>query len=253
MSYIFQTFFYQPILNLLVWLYNVVPGNDLGVAIILLTIIIKLVLLPLSKQSIKSQKSLQNLQPKINEIKKKYAHNKEEMGRAMMELYRQNKVNPFSSCLPLLVQLPFLFAVFRVFRNGLAGDSLNLVYPFITRPESINSISLGFLELAKPNVYLAILAGLAQFWQAKMMMTKKSEVKSKGSKDENMMAVMNKQMVYFMPAITVFIGLTLPGGLSLYWFTTTVLTALQQLYIFKKKDADEDGQSDNVIKGEIVK
>lgn len=252
MSYIFQAFFYQPILNLLVWLYNVVPGNDLGVAIILLTIIIKLVLLPLSKQSIKSQKSLQNLQPKINEIKKKYAHNKEEMGRAMMELYKQNKVNPFSSCLPLLIQLPFLFAVFRVFRNGLAGDSLDLVYPFITRPETINSISLGFLELAKPNVYLAILAGLAQFWQAKMMMTKKPEVKSKGSRDENMMAVMNKQMVYFMPAITVFIGLTLPGGLSLYWFTTTLLTALQQLYIFKKKDADENGQSDNVIKGEIV-
>ena len=114
MSNLFHAFLYAPILNLLVFLYNIVPGHDLGVAIILLTIIIKLVLLPLSKQSIKSQKSLQDLQPKIDAIKAQYANNKEEMGRAMMNLYKENKVNPFSSCLPLLIQLPFFFAVFRV-------------------------------------------------------------------------------------------------------------------------------------------
>lgn len=255
MSHIFQTIFYQPILNLLVWLYNVIPGHDLGLAIILLTVIIKAVLLPLSKQSIKSQKALQDLQPQIDEIKKKYANKKEEMGRAMLELYKENKVNPFSSCLPLLIQLPFLWAVFRVFSNGLAGDSLNLVYSFISRPEAVNSMSFGFLELAKPNVYLAILAGLAQFWQAKMMMTKKPAVKNNGAKDENMMAIMNKQMLYFMPALTVFIGITLPGGLTLYWFVTTVLTALQQLYVLKKKGGRDQGSDNNkrVIEGEIVK
>jgi len=274
MSFIWQTFFYQPILNLLVWLYNIVPGNDLGLAIILLTIVIKLVLLPLSKQSIKSQKALQSLQPKIDEIKKKYANKKEEMGRAMMELYKNNKVNPFSSCLPLLVQFPFLIAVYKVFRDGFAGKSLDLVYPFITRPEAINSMSMGFIDLAKPNVYLALLAGAAQFWQAKMMYAKKPAVKTPGAKDEGMMASMNKQMMYFMPVLTVFIGMSLPGGLTLYWFTTTLLTALQQLYIFKKKDPsagspqqivgqagqveNKDGKSgndnsDKVIEGEIVK
>ncbi|MFH1522688.1 MAG: YidC/Oxa1 family membrane protein insertase [Patescibacteria group bacterium] len=253
MSNIFQTIFYEPIFNLVIFLYDIVPGNDLGIAIILLTIVIKLLLLPLSKQSIKSQKALQDLQPKINEIKKKYANKKEEMGRAMMALYKENKVNPFSSCLPLLIQLPFLFAVFRVFRNGFTEESLNLVYPFITRPEIVNSISLGFLDLSKPNVYLAILAGAAQFWQAKMMMTNKSEIKSPGAKDENMMAMMNKQMIYFMPALTVFIGLTLPGGLSLYWFTTTLLTGLQQVYIFKKKKKDGQGGDNKVIEGEVVK
>src|SRR5680860_326446 len=108
MAFIWQTFFYQPILNLLVFLYNIAPGHDLGITIILLTIVIKLVLLPLSKQSIKSQKSLQTLQPKIDALKKEYAGKKEEMGKAMMELYKTNKVNPFSSCLPLLVQFPFL-------------------------------------------------------------------------------------------------------------------------------------------------
>jgi len=251
MSHIFQIIFYQPILNLLVWLYNVIPGHDLGLAIIVLTVLIKAVLLPLSKQSIKSQKALQDLQPKIDEIKKKYANKKEEMGRAMLALYKENKVNPFSSCLPLLIQLPFLWAVFKVFRDGLAGDSLNLVYSFISRPEAVKSVSLGFLELAKPNVYLAILAGLAQFWQAKMMMTNKPMVKNNGAKDENMMAIMNKQMLYFMPVLTVFFGLTLPGGLTLYWFITTLLTALQQLYVFKQKNGRNQGSG--IIEGQVIK
>ncbi len=236
MSEIFNVIFYQPILNLLVFLYNIVPAHDIGLAIIIMTVIIKLVLLPLSKQSIKSQKTLQELQPKIDEIKKKYADNKEEQGRAMMQLYKQEKVNPFSSCLPLLIQLPFLWAVFMVFRAGLSGKSLNLVYSFIHQPELINTVSLGFIDLAKPNAILAVLAGLAQFWQAKMMVTKRPEIKTDGAKDENMMAIMNKQMLYMMPALTVFIGLSFPGGLALYWLVTTLLTALQQLYLFKQKE-----------------
>jgi len=248
---LFRIIFYQPILNLLVYLYNVVPGHDLGIAIVLLTIIIKLILFPLSKQSIKSQKSLQNLQPKIDEIKKKYANKKEEMGRAMMAIYKENKVNPFSSCLPLLVQFPFLIAVFQVFRKGFNEETLGLVYSFISRPEYINSISLGFLDLSKPNIGLAILAGIAQFWQAKMMMAKKPQIKSPGSKDENMMSIMNKQMLYFMPALTIFIGLTLPGGLTLYWFITTLLMALQQLYMFRKQNNDE-GAGGGIIEGEVV-
>lgn len=236
MSEIFNVVFYRPVLNLLVFLYNIMPGHDIGLAIIIMTAVIKLILLPLSKQSIKSQKALQVLQPKINEIKKKYADNKEEQGRAMMQLYKEEKVNPFSSCLPLLIQLPFLWAVFRVFRAGLSGQSLNLVYSFIQRPEFINTMSLGFINLAKPNIVLAVLAGLAQFWQAKMLTVKRPEIKDSAAKDEDMLAIMNKQMLYIMPALTVFIGLSFPGGLALYWLVTTVLTALQQLYLFKQKE-----------------
>lgn len=236
MSTIFNVIFYQPILNLLVFLYNITPGHDIGVAIIAMTVIIKLILLPLSKQSIKSQKALQELQPKIDEIKKKYANDKAEQGKQMMELYKQEKVNPFSSCLPLLIQLPFLWAVFMVFRAGLSNGSLDMVYSFIYRPEAINTISLGFINLAKPNYVLAILAGLAQFWQAKMMTTKRPDIRTNGAKDEDMMVIMNKQMLYFMPVMTVFIGLSFPGGLALYWLVTTLLTALQQLYLFKQKE-----------------
>ncbi|MDP2708814.1 MAG: YidC/Oxa1 family membrane protein insertase [bacterium] len=236
MSTLFNSIFYQPILNLLVFLYNIVPGHDIGLAIILMTVVIKLILLPLSKQSIKSQKALQELQPKIDEIKKKYADNKEEQGRQMMQLYKQEKVNPLSSCLPLLIQLPFLWAVFQVFRDGLGGQSLDLVYSFIHQPEAISHLSLGLIDLAKPVPALAVLAGLAQFWQAKMMITKRPEVRGNGAKDEDMMAIMNKQMLYFMPILTVVIGFSFPGGLALYWFVTTLLTALQQLYLFKQKE-----------------
>lgn len=221
----------------MVFFYNIVPYHDLGLAILLLTIVIKVILLPLSKQSIKSQKALQEIQPKIEELKKKYADNKEEMARATMALYKENKVNPLSSCLPLLIQLPFLFAVFRVFRDfGSNGKALDYIYSFISRPDTISSIGLfGLLDLSKPNIVLAVLAGAAQFWQAKMMTTKRPEVKKDGAKDEDMMAMMNKQMIYMMPAMTVIIGISLPGGLSLYWFATTILTGLQQLYVFNKK------------------
>ena len=253
----FDTFFYQPILNLVIFLYNMVPGHDLGIAIILLTIIIKVLLLPLSRQSIKSQKSLQDLQPKVDELKKKYANNKEELGRAMMNLYKEHKVNPFSSCLPLLIQLPFLFAVFKVFRTGFENGTLDLVYSFIDKPEVVNTISIIGVDLGENNYIIAFLAGAAQFWQAKMMMAKKAPVKSPGAKDENMMAMMNKQMVYMMPLLTIWIASTFPSGLALYWLTTTVLTGVQQLFIFKKdkeKDNNKDIQSgeNKTIEGEVV-
>jgi len=249
MANIFTTIFYQPILNLLVYLYNTVSFHDFGLAIVFLTIILKALLWPLGRSSIKSQKSLQDLQPKLDELKKKYT-DKTELSKATMDLYKENKVNPFSSCLPLLIQLPFLFAVYRVFQDGV-NNKLEYVYSFIIKPETINLISFGFLDLGKPNIVLAVLAGLAQFWQAKMMITKKPAVKSTGAKDENMAAIMNKQMLYFMPAITIFIGISLPGGLTLYWFVLTLVTVLQQLVTFRKKGRKDE--INKTIEGAIVK
>ncbi len=188
---------------------------------------------------------------------KVYAVDIIKMGKEMMQLYKDNKVNPLSSCFPLLLQLPFLIAVFHVFRNGFGSKALDLIYPFIFTPEAVTSI----IELSQPNWYLALLAGAAQFWQAKMMMVKKPEVQSKGSKDEGMAAIMNKQMVYFMPLITVFIGLTLPGGVTLYLFVVTILTALQQKIMFKSSDSNsgDNNNHKNIsskegsVEGEIVK
>lgn len=247
MGNIFTTVFYQPILNLLIFLYNTISFQDLGVAIILLTVIIKIILWPFGKQSIKSQKALQELQPKLNDLKKEYGDDKVGLSRATMDLYKESKINPLSSCLPLLIQLPFLFAVYRVFSDGL-NNKLDLVYPFIYKPEVVQGVFLGFLDLNKPSIYLAVLAGVAQFWQAKMMSTKKPTIKTDGSKDESMTAIMNKQMLYFMPAITIFIGASLPGGLTLYWFVITLLTALQQVLIFRSLNKKEI----KTIEGEVL-
>lgn len=233
MFYLFQEVFYRPILNLLVFLYNTVPGHDLGLAIILLTIIIKLILHPFSVQSLKSQKALQELQPKINALKEQYKDDKQGLAKATMDLYKENKVNPFSSCLPLLIQLPFLIAVYQVFRDGLANH-LGSVYAFVYKPETINAFSFGFLDLSKPNIVLAVLAGAAQFWQAKTMMAK-NDKNATPAKEGDISAMMSKQMLYMMPALTIFIGISLPGGLTLYWFVLTLLTAIQQWWMFKKK------------------
>ncbi|MBI4652706.1 membrane protein insertase YidC [Candidatus Kuenenbacteria bacterium] len=236
MSELFHTICYQPIYNLLIFLYNIIPGNNLGVAIIFLTIIIKLLLNPFSSQAIKSQKALQDLQPKIEEIKQKFKDQKEKMGQAMMEFYKQEKINPFSSCLPLLIQFPFLIAVFNIFKDGFNSVDKELLYPFISSPEKINPFFLG-INLSDSNILLAVLAGGAQFWQTKMMMHKKlplEATKLKEAKDENMTAMMNKQMLYFMPILTIWIGATLPAGLTLYWFVLTLFMIIQQYFVFKK-------------------
>ena len=113
MGQIFNTILYEPLFNALIFIYNVLPWKDLGVAIIILTFLIKLLLFYPSLKGLRSQKSLQDVQPKLEEIKKQYKDNKEEMGRQIMKFYKENKVNPFSSCLPMLIQLPILWALFR--------------------------------------------------------------------------------------------------------------------------------------------
>jgi len=232
---IFTIICYQPLLNLLVWTYNIIPGHDIGLVIILITLLIKIILYIPSRSTIKTQKAMAELQPKLNEIKIKYKDDKEKQAVETMKLYKEHKINPFSSCLPLLIQLPFLIAIYQVFSLGLRNGSLDLLYPFVTNPGHINNLAFGFLDMAKPQFILAILAGAAQFWQTKMMTAKRPEVKSKGSEDEDMAAIMSRQMTVMMPIMTIVIGWSLPAGLVFYWLLLTVFTGLQQLVTLKKK------------------
>lgn len=229
----FYTIFYQPIYNLLIFLYNLVPGKDLGVAIILITLVIRLVLYPFSKKAIKSQKELQTIQPEIEKIKERYKDDKEKMAPELMALYKEKKINPFSSCLPTLIQLPFLIALYQVFLNGLTKENSNgALYSFIQNPGQLNIIAFGFIDLAAKNWIIAILAGLAQFWQSKMLM-------GGGAKQGGMSQMMTNQMIYFMPIFTIFIGANLPAGLTLYWLFTTIFSIIQQYMVlgFRKKTA----------------
>lgn len=237
MGYLYTIIFYQPLFNFLIWLYSLV-GNNITLAIIALTVVIKLLLYPFSQQSIKSQKALQEIQPKINELKAKYPNDKEKLAKEMMDLYKKEKVNPFSSCLPLLVQLPFLIAVFQVFREGLASTDFSLLYSFVANPGQIDPwLNLGFwqLDLRQPVWFLGVLAGLAQYWQSKMLLKKKQASATINTSDDKMGQMMNKQMLYFMPALTVVFGLSLPAGLMVYWLVNIILTVGQQYLVLNKK------------------
>lgn len=234
----FTTLIYQPLFNLLIWLVNVIPGNDVALAIIAMTIIIRIVLYPLSASSIKSQRAMTALQPKLEALKAKHKDDKQALAQATMALYKENKVSPFSSCLPLLIQLPVLLGLYWVVLRGLNGEGFDLLYSFVYNPGSINPIGLGIVDLAKPSYVLAILAGIGQFFQARQLNRTRPAVKTDGSKDENMMAQMNKNMMYFMPLLTVVIGTQLPGGLALYWLVNTLLQIGQQYVVFRKVDAE---------------
>lgn len=242
MGNLFNEVLTRPILNLLLWLYDVIPGHDIGLAIIVLTILVKAVLYPFAVQQIKQQRALQALQPKMDEIRSRLKEDKEAQAKELMALYQSEKVNPAASCLPLLIQLPVFIALYHALQSGLTSHGLDQLYPFVPNPGTVNPSLLGFVDLAKPNYILAIVAGAVQYWQTKQIIkppgavsTPPPEVAGKpASKDESMATMMNKQMLYLMPIMTIVIGFGLPGGLTLYWLTMSLLTVLQQWYMIKK-------------------
>lgn len=239
MGDLFHSFVYQPVYNILVFFYNTVPGHDFGVAIILTTLFIKTLFIPLSKKQIESQKKMQELQPKIKELQKKYKDDKEQQTKAIMSLYKENKANPLSGCLPLVVQLIVLIAIYRVIINiSQAGFMIHAadLYAFISDPGSVKHLFLNFIDLTKPNYVLAFFSALAQYYQTKMLFQNKKQDSTPTSSDEpDFATIMNKQMLYLGPGITFFIGVTFPAALALYWLFSTLFMIFQQMVIFKPK------------------
>lgn len=223
---IFNTILYQPLLSALLLLRQYLPGQDLGVAVIALTVIIKLFLYPLGAKGIKSQKALQDLQPKIKEIQNKFKNDKARQAQETMDLYKREKINPFSSLGLLLVQFPILIALFRVFSRG------------INEMNGVSTDFLGILDLSQPSVILAVVCGLAQFWQAKMLTpvrnTSHSNAGGPGQNKQDFSGMMQKQMIYFMPLFTVFILWRFPSAMALYWLVTTLFTIGQQYITLRK-------------------
>jgi YidC/Oxa1 family membrane protein insertase len=242
MANLFNEILTRPILNLLLWLYDVIPGHDIGLAIIVLTIIVKGVLYPFAVAQIRQQRALQALQPKMDEIRSRLKDDKETQAKELMALYKAEKVNPAASCLPLLVQLPVFIALYHALQSGLSSHGLEQLYHFVPNPGTVDATLLGFVDLSKPNYVLAVVAGAIQYWQTKQIIKPAGAVSQPpavvagkpGSKDESMAAMMNKQMLYLMPVMTIVIGFGLPGGLTLYWLTMSLLTVLQQWYMIKK-------------------
>ncbi|QQS61790.1 MAG: membrane protein insertase YidC [Candidatus Moraniibacteriota bacterium] len=247
MNSIFHTLVYDPLYNILIGLYDTVSFEDFGIAIILTTILLKIVLIPLSKKQIESQKGLQEIQPKIKALQKKYKEDKEKQARELMALYKKEGVNPLGGCLPLIIQLIFFIAIYRVLINisgaGFLVDE-TLLYSIVPNPGKVDTLFLGILDLNQPNAILAFITAVAQYFQMKMMNNKKKnesiKQKEEDKKDEksatpDFAEMMNTQMLYIFPALTLFIGLTFGAGLILYWLTTTLFMITQQWYVMKRK------------------
>ncbi len=241
---LFQLIVTQPLYNLIIGLYDLSPIADLGIAIIATTLIVKGILSLLTVRSMKAQKALRDLQPKIAEIRDKYKDDKEKQAKELMAVYRENNVNPFASCLPLLIQLPIFLALFQMLRNGFDVVNADMLYSFVSAPETINQTLFGLIDLRTVSIPLAIITAGLQYVQMKQTITKqppKSVANKPGAIDESMASAMNNTMLYFLPAFTLIIGTTsLPGGVTLYWLVTTLVTiVIHSLFIERNVFARE--------------
>ncbi len=235
-SHIWNLILYQPLLNALAALVSFIPGGDVGIAVILLTIIVKIILFPLSQASIKSQAAMTLLAPELNKIKSS-GKSKEEQAQMTFELYKKHQTNPFSGCLLVLVQIPIIFALYYVFLKGISFQN-GFLYPFIHIPEHINMIFLGIIDISKKSLPLAILAGVSQYLQAQFMPQPPKSVldpETTPSFQESLGKSMNTQMKYVLPFLIVFIAYRISGAIALYWITSNLFAVGQQIYVAKQK------------------
>ncbi|OGN03914.1 MAG: hypothetical protein A2831_02395 [Candidatus Yanofskybacteria bacterium RIFCSPHIGHO2_01_FULL_44_17] len=232
MTFLYHELLFRPLFNLLIFLYNSIPGADFGVAIIVLTIIVRVIFFPLSIKALISQRELNKLQPKIKELQEKHKGNKQALGQATMQLYKEHKINPLSGCLPILIQLPVLIALYSALGSGLKPESLTALYSFVSHPLNINQTALGFLDLAKKSYMMAILAGVLQWFQMKQSVA--SQAQPSKNEPPSPALQMSKQMLYFFPVMVIIIAWNLPTGLTLYWVAATVFSIFEQLYINRK-------------------
>jgi YidC/Oxa1 family membrane protein insertase len=224
---------YQPLLNALAALVSIIPGGDVGIAVIVLTILVKVVLFPLSRKSIESQAEMNLLTPQLNKIKESGA-TKEEQAAQTFELYKKYKVNPFSGCLLLLIQIPIIFALYYVFLKGISFQN-GVLYSFIHIPAHMNMIFLGLINISKKSLILAVLAGVSQSLQAHYMPKPAISGNTNPSFQDSFSKSMNMQMKYVFPFIIAFIAYNISGAISLYWITSNLFMVAQQIYIKKRE------------------
>ena len=234
---LYNTILFQPVFNLLIYLYQILPVHDMGLAVIIFTLVIKAALLPIDMKALKSQKALQEMQPKIDEIQKKYKDDKEEQARQTMQIFQDSKINPFFGIWALFIQIPVLIAIYQVLTQLSAavkdGKDLAIAkfYPFVQQPSSINYLFLGVMDLSKPALWMAIIVGVLQFIQIKMTMGK--------PKAKDSQSAMQTSMAYFSPIFLTMVLTALPAVIGVYFLATSIWTIAQQKIIQKKSHDGE--------------
>jgi len=212
----------QPLTTILLFFYNLL-GRNLGLAIIALTVILRILLFPLSLPAFRSAKAQRELKPKLDKLKKKYKNDRQKLSQAQLELFRQAGVNPFAGCLPQILQLLVLIALYQVFIG------------FLTKGELNTQFLVWNLAQRDPYLILPLLAAAAQFLLSRMMLPAVSEeesaVKATKKQTDDLATTMQKQNLYLFPLLTVVFGLQLPSGLMLYWFVASLLQLGQQWWV----------------------
>ncbi len=260
MKGLFINLIVEPFYNALILLMDFVT-SDLGVALIILTIIFRLILFPLYRSQIRTQIKMNQVQGEIKKIQEKYKDNRETMGREMLNLYRINKINPFSGIFIVLIQLPLLIGFYYVFsRAGLPNINEGLLYPFVAWPDEVNTVFLGLIDMMSKSLPLAIAAGVAQYFQMRLVMPPKKKVaesdvkKSNEVSPENVTKSMQTQMTFVMPIMTGMFAYSLGSMIGLYFLVGSLVSIAQEFYIRKtiKKPEAERIQKEAKLKTENI-
>jgi len=232
---VWNTIIYDPLYNAFIFLVNALPGHNLALAIIILTAFVKFVLLPLSHKSITTQAALKKLEPEIQKIKST-VKDKQEQARQTMELYKKHGVNPFSGCLPLLIQLPIILGLYWVFWRGLESEVGNL-YSFVSLPLDID-VRFLWMDITEKSIVLGVLAGLTQYIQTKLSMPvvePKESATGERSMKEDFARSMQIQMRYVLPIFVGFIAYAISAAVALYWTVSNLVTITHEIYVKRKK------------------
>jgi YidC/Oxa1 family membrane protein insertase len=243
-GYFFELIITYPIFNVLMLLDHLF--GDFALSIIVMTLLIRLVLYPLTLQQLKSSKATQAIQPQMAEIRRKYAKDPRAQQEAISALYKESGVNPLAGCLPLLIQLPVLYGLFYALNTVLRNPAIykpngvaiinKIIYPFLPHFAKLPDFNLNWFTFINPAFHISlgapdpthilpIVAGLMTFVQLRMSQPKTS------SNSKDMMTQQMQMMQFLMPAITIFIGWNLPAGLAVYWTTTSLFSAVQQYFV----------------------
>lgn len=239
-STLWQAIVYKPLYNLLILLIGVLPGSSVGGAIIILTLIVKLALYPLTGKSIKAQRAMKELEPELKRIRETHKDDRQKQSKLTMELYQKHKVNPVSGCLPVLLQIPVIIGLYWVFLEGLKVIDVSILYGFVSAPQSLDMHFLMF-DLAQKSIILALLAGGTQFIQTHLSLGKQAPLPpasstGKASFQEDFARSMQMQMRYILPVMIGFIAYRTAGAVALYWATSNILSIMQELLMKQKKD-----------------
>lgn len=243
LSNLWNTVLYEPLVNFLAFLISIIPGGDVGLAIILLTLLVKIILYPLSQKALVGQAKMNTLAPLINKIKQSGV-SKEEQARQTFELYKTHKTNPFSGCLLIFIQIPIIFALYYVFLKGLSFDG-GVLYSFVDTPSNINMSFLGLIDIHEKSLLLAVLAGISQYFQAYFMPKPPTPTGDGNSFQDSFAKSMHIQMKYVFPFLITFIAYNVSGAIALYWVTSNIFAVGQQIYAQK---SHRDGKDQLVIK-----